>query len=52
MKDAKTFGVALLEDGAIFKNMPLLSMFALIGQEPLVIMFIFDCSGHVLGGDK
>ncbi len=47
MKDARTFGVAWLGDGATIKRMPLLNMLALCGEEPPVVISIFDCSDHM-----
>ncbi len=47
MKDAKTFGVTWLGDGSTIKQMPLLNMRALCGEEPPVVISIFDFSDHM-----
>ena len=52
MKDARTFGVAWLGDGATIKRMPLLNMLALCGEEPPVVISIFDCSDHMSEGGE
>ncbi len=52
MKDAVTFGIAWLGDGATIKRMPLLNMLALCGEEPPVVISIFDCSEHMSEGGK
>ncbi len=53
MKDARTFGIAWLGDGATIKGMPLLNMLALYGEEPPVVISIFDYSDHMSeGGGK
>ena len=52
MKDARTFGIAWLGDGATIKHMPLLNMLALCGEEPPVVISIFDCSDHMSEGGK
>ncbi len=43
-KDAKTFGIAWLGDGATIKRMPLLNMLELYREEPPVVISIFDFS--------
>ncbi len=46
MKHAKAFGVAWLGDRATIKCMPLLNMLILCGEEPLLVICIFDCRDH------
>ncbi len=52
MKNAKTFWVAWFGDGATIKCMPLLNLLALCGEEPPVLISIFDCSDHMSEGGK
>ena len=52
MKDARTFGIAWLGDRATIKHMPLLNMLALCGEEPPVVISIFDCSDHMSEGGE
>lgn len=50
MKDANAIGVVWLGDGATIKRMPLLNMLALFGEEPPVVVSIFDSSDYMSGG--
>ncbi len=52
VKDAKTFGVAWFGDSATIKCMHLLNILALCGEDPPILIYIFDCSNHMSKGGK
>ncbi len=52
MKDRETSGVAWLGDGSMIKCIPLLNMLTLCGEEPTVVISIFDYIDHLSEGGK
>ena len=50
MKDAKTFGLTLLGDGATIKRMPLINIIASGVYCPVAVLSIADCTNHMAKG--
>ena len=50
LKDASTFGLTFLGDGATIKQMPLINMLAMCGNSSPTVMSIVDCTDHMAAG--
>ena len=50
LKDAKTFGLTLLGDGATIKRMPLINIIASGVYCPVAVLSIADCTNHMAKG--
>ncbi len=46
------FGLCWLSDGETIKKMPLINMLVMCGDKPLAVIFICDCTGHMVDGRK
>ena len=51
-RQAATFGLTFLGDGATIKRMPLCNVLAMCGDNPPVLIAIHDCTGHMASGGK
>ena len=52
LKEANTFGLAFLGDGATVKRMPLMNILAMCGDTPPITVSIQDCTEHMQDGGK
>jgi hypothetical protein len=52
LKEASTFGISFLSDGATVKRMPLLNILAFLANQPPVTVAIKDASEHMRQGGK
>ena len=52
MKNALTFGLVFLDDGATIKRMPLINCMAMCGDTPPTVLSINDCTEHLAKGGK
>ena len=52
LKEANTFGLAFLGDGATVKRMPLMNILAMSGDTPPITVSIQDCTEHMQDGGK
>jgi hypothetical protein len=51
-REASTFGLSFIGDGATIKNMPLLNILGLCGNTPPITIAIVDCTDHMQEGGK
>ena len=52
LKEAPTFGLAWIGDGATVKRMPLVNILAMCGEVPPTVIAINDCTDHMAEGGK
>ena len=52
LKEAPTFGMAWIGDGATVKRMPLVNVLAMCGEVPPTVVAINDCTDHMAEGGK
>ena len=50
--DGDIFGLSMFGDGATVKKMPLMNILASGAHEPIAVMDIVDCTGHLEKGGK
>jgi hypothetical protein len=51
-REASTFGLSFIGDGAIIKRMPLLNILGLCAATPPITIGIIDCTNHMQSGGK
>ena len=51
-KEAGTFGLAFMGNGAMIHQMPLMNVLAMSGTSPHVTVGIIDCTTHMADGGK